>query len=133
MHPMLNTAIKAARSAGSIINRGAQNLDVLNVQQKSINDYVSEVDHAAEEIIIQTLLAAYPTHSILGEETGAQGDNAEYLWVIDPLDGTTNFLHGLPQYAVSIGLMHRGVMDQAVVYDPARNDLLPPPKAVARI
>lgn len=120
---MLNTAIKAARSAGSIINRGAQNLDVLNVQQKSINDYVSEVDHAAEEIIIQTLLAAYPTHSILGEETGAQGDNAEYLWVIDPLDGTTNFLHGLPQYAVSIGLMHRGVMDQAVVYDPARNDL----------
>lgn len=120
---MLNTAIKAARSAGSVINRGAQNLDVLNVQQKSINDYVSEVDHAAEEIIIQTLLAAYPSHSILGEETGAQGDNNEYLWVIDPLDGTTNFLHGFPQYAVSIGLMHRGVMDQAVVYDPARNDL----------
>lgn len=120
---MLNTAIKAARSAGSIINRGAQNLDVLNVQQKSINDYVSEVDHAAEAAIIQTILAAYPNHSILGEESGAQGDNAEYLWIIDPLDGTTNFLHGFPQYAVSIGLMHRGVLDQAVVYDPARNDL----------
>ena len=120
---MLNTAIKAARSAGSLINRAAQNLDALNVQQKTVNDYVSEVDHAAEATIIQTLLSAYPSHSILGEESGLQANNSEYLWVIDPLDGTTNFLHGFPQYAVSIALIHRGVLDQAVVYDPARNDL----------
>ena len=120
---MLNTAIKAARSAGSLINRAAQNLDALNVHQKTVNDYVSEVDHAAEATIIQTLLSAYPSHSILGEESGLQANNSEYLWVIDPLDGTTNFLHGFPQYAVSIALIHRGVLDQAVVYDPARNDL----------
>ena len=101
---MLNTAIKAARSAGSLINRAAQNLDALNVQQKTVNDYVSEVDHAAEATIIQTLLSAYPSHSILGEESGLQANKSEYLWVIDPLDGTTNFLHGFPQYAVSIAL-----------------------------
>lgn len=123
MHPMLNTAIKAARSAGAIINRAAQNLDALNVQKKTLNDYVSEVDHAAEVAIIETLLGAYPGHSILGEETGEQGSDAEYQWVIDPLDGTTNFLHGFPQYAVSIALLHKGVPDQAVVYDPAHNDL----------
>lgn len=123
MHPMLNTAIKAARRAGSIINRAAQNLDILQVQRKTHNDYVSEVDRNAEAAIIETLLGAYPQHAILGEESGAQGDNAEYLWVIDPLDGTTNFLHGFPQYAVSIALMHKGILDQAVIFDPTGNDL----------
>ncbi|HEY8084350.1 MAG TPA: inositol monophosphatase family protein [Methylophilaceae bacterium] len=123
MHPMLNTAVKAARRAGSIINRAAQNLDILQVQRKTHNDYVSEVDRNAEAAIIETLLSAYPQHSILGEESGAQGESAEYLWVIDPLDGTTNFLHGFPQYAVSIALMHRGVLDQAVIFDPVNNDL----------
>jgi myo-inositol-1(or 4)-monophosphatase len=122
MHPMLNTAIKAARRAGAIINRASQNLDLLHVSRKSQADYVSEVDHAAEQAIIETLLDAYPGHSILAEESGRQG-KSEYQWIIDPLDGTTNFLHGMPQYAVSIALAHRGVVTQAVIYDPNRNDL----------
>jgi myo-inositol-1(or 4)-monophosphatase len=120
---MLNTAIKAARRAGSIINRASNNLDILQIENKTHNDYVSEVDRAAEAAIIETLLGAYPQHSILGEESGAQDNNSEYLWIIDPLDGTTNFLHGFPVYAVSIALAFRGVVQQAVVYDPTRNDL----------
>jgi myo-inositol-1(or 4)-monophosphatase len=122
MHPMLNTAVKAARRAGGIINRAAQNLDILSVTQKAINDFVSEVDHEAERAIIKTLLDAYPGHSILAEESGASG-KSEFQWIIDPLDGTTNFLHGFPQYAVSIALAHKGVVTQAVIYDPGRNDL----------
>jgi len=125
MHPMLNTAVKAARSAGKIIVHGSQNLDRLTVTAKRENDFVSEIDQKAEKIIIQTLLDAYPTHAILAEESGASGSTgeAEYQWVIDPLDGTTNFLHGFPQYAVSIALAHNGVLSQAVIYDSARNDL----------
>jgi myo-inositol-1(or 4)-monophosphatase len=125
LHPMLNIAIKAARSAGSIINRAALDLEVLKVGRKGPNDYVSEVDRAAENIIIQTLLEAYPGHGILAEESGREqgAKDSEYLWIIDPLDGTTNFLHGLPMYAVSIALAHRGQVQQAVVYDPTRNDL----------
>lgn len=124
MHPMLNTAVKAARAAGKIINYGSQNLDRLTVHTKRENDFVSEIDHKAEQAIIQTLLEAYPKHAILGEETGASGaGESEYQWIIDPLDGTTNFLHGVPQYAVSIALLHRGQLSQAVIYDPARNDL----------
>jgi myo-inositol-1(or 4)-monophosphatase len=122
MHPILNTAVKAARRAGNIINRAAQNLDILSVTQKAINDFVSEVDHEAEHAIIKVLLDAYPSHSILAEESGAAG-KSEFKWIIDPLDGTTNFLHGFPQYAVSIALAHKGVMTQAVIYDPVRNDL----------
>ncbi len=125
LHPMLNIAIKAARSAGSIINRAALDLDVLKVGTKGPNDYVSEVDRKAEEIIIQTLLEAYPGHGILAEESGREhgARNSEYIWIIDPLDGTTNFLHGFPVYAVSIALSFRGQVQQAVVYDPTRNDL----------
>ncbi|GBG14133.1 myo-inositol-1(or 4)-monophosphatase [Novimethylophilus kurashikiensis] len=123
MHPMLNTAVKAARRAGSIITRASQNIDALTVRNKRHNDYVSEVDHAAEQAIVETLLEAYPNHAILGEEGGKQGGDADYLWIIDPLDGTTNFLHGFPQYCISIALQHRGVLEQAVVYDPNRNDL----------
>jgi myo-inositol-1(or 4)-monophosphatase len=125
MHPMLNIAIKAARRAGGVINRASRNLDVLNVREKAANDYVSEVDKEAEQTIIRTLLEAYPKHSILAEESGASNTNAksEYQWIIDPLDGTTNFIHGFPQYAVSIALSHRGVITQAVVYDPCNNDL----------
>jgi len=122
MHPMLNIAVKAARRAGTIINRAAQNLDILTVTQKTANEFVSEVDREAEQAIIKILLAAYPSHSILAEESGQAG-RSEYQWIIDPLDGTTNFLHGFPQYAVSIGLMHKGVLTQGVVYDPTRNDL----------
>ncbi len=122
MHPMLSTAVKAARRAGGIINRASRNLDILSVTQKAINDFVSEVDHEAEQAIIKALLDAYPHHSILAEESGAAG-NSEFQWIIDPLDGTTNFLHGFPQYAVSIALAHRRVLTQAVIYDPVRNDL----------
>ncbi|HKB60400.1 MAG TPA: inositol monophosphatase family protein [Gallionellaceae bacterium] len=122
MHPMLNIAVKAARRAGNLIHRAAENLDHLTVAKKSHADYVSEVDRAAEQTIIETLLGAYPNHQILAEESGAQG-SSEYVWIIDPLDGTTNFLHGFPQYAVSIALQHNGVLTQAVIYDPTRNDL----------
>jgi myo-inositol-1(or 4)-monophosphatase len=125
MHPMLTIAVRAARRAGGIINRAAQNLDLLNVSRKAHNDFVSEVDGAAENAIIEMLLDAYPGHSILAEESGAQGDpgKSEYQWIIDPLDGTTNFLHGFPHYSVSIGLMHKNVLSQAVVYNPAANEL----------
>jgi myo-inositol-1(or 4)-monophosphatase len=125
MHPMLTIAVKAARRAGGIINRASQNLDLLNVSRKSHSDFVSEVDGAAEEAIIKVLLDAYPDHAILAEESGTRGDqeNSEYQWIIDPLDGTTNFLHGFPKYGVSIALRHRGVLNQAVVYDPTSNDL----------
>ncbi len=119
---MLTTAIKAARRAASIINRASLDLDALSVQSKQHNDFVSEVDRAAEATIIETLLDAYPQHAILAEESGHTGQS-EYQWIIDPLDGTTNFLHGFPQYAVSIALAHNGQLDQAVVYDPTRNEL----------
>jgi myo-inositol-1(or 4)-monophosphatase len=120
---MLNTAVKAARRAGAIIMRASQNVDVLTIHSKKHNDYVSEVDHAAEQAIVDVLLDAYPSHAILGEEFGAQGKSADYLWIIDPLDGTTNFLHGFPHYCISIALQHHGVLEQAVIYDPNRNDL----------
>ena len=122
---MLNIAIKAARAAGSIINRAALDLEVVRVGTKGPNDYVSEVDQAAETAIIDVLLDAYPGHGILAEESGrARGaKDSEFTWIIDPLDGTTNFLHGFPVYAVSIALAHRGAVQQAVVYDPTRNDL----------
>jgi myo-inositol-1(or 4)-monophosphatase len=119
---MLNIAVKAARRAGNIINRATRNLDIVAVKEKAANDYVTEVDREAEQAIIRTLHEAYPGHAILAEESGASGDS-EYQWIIDPLDGTTNFLHGFPQYAVAIALRHRGVVTQAVIYDPSRNDL----------
>jgi myo-inositol-1(or 4)-monophosphatase len=122
MHPMLNIAVKAARRAGAIINRASNDVDRLTVRSKRENDYVSEVDHAAEQAIIETLLEAFPKHAILAEESGVSGES-EYQWVIDPLDGTTNFLHGFPQFCVSIALLHRGQLSQAVIFDPVRNDL----------
>ena len=125
LHPMLNIAIKAARAAGAIINRGSLDLDALRITSKGPNDFVSEIDQLAEAAIIDTLLAAYPGHAILAEESGREhgAKNSEFCWIIDPLDGTTNFLHGFPVYAVSIALAFRGVVQQAVVYDPTRNDL----------
>ncbi|MBW8307646.1 MAG: inositol monophosphatase, partial [Thiobacillus sp.] len=125
MHPMLNTAVKAARKAGAIINRASLDLDQLTVRSKQDRDYVTEVDQMAERAIIETLLDAYPNHGILAEESGtADAKNGEdYQWIIDPLDGTTNFLHGLQQYSISIALKHKGQITQAVVYDPARNEL----------
>ena len=122
---MLTTAVKAARRAGNIISRGARDIDLLTVTAKGPKDFVSEVDHAAEAAIVETLLAAYPDHGIVAEEGTERGRNpgAEHVWIIDPLDGTTNFLHGFPQYCVSIALAHRGIVTQGVIYDPVRNDL----------
>ncbi|OGA00352.1 MAG: inositol monophosphatase [Betaproteobacteria bacterium RBG_19FT_COMBO_58_11] len=122
MSPMLSIAVKAARRAGSLINRATQDVDLLTVERKGVSDYVSEVDRMAEQAIVETLMEAYPDHAILAEEGGAQGQS-DYLWIIDPLDGTTNFLHGFPQFAVSIGLQIKGVLNLAVVYDPTRNEL----------
>ena len=134
MHPMLTIAVKAARRAGAIINRAARDVDVLAVVRKRHNDFVTEVDKAAEQAIIDVLRRAYPEHAILAEESGASagtapgsddgpGQPSEYTWIIDPLDGTTNFIHGFPQYAVSVAVQHRGALTHAVVYDPTKNEL----------
>ena len=122
---MLNVAIKAARAAGAIINRAALDVEAVRISQKQVNDFVTEVDLASEHAIIDTLLSAYPHHGISAEESGSKhGDpNADHIWIIDPLDGTTNFIHGYPVYCVSIALQVRGKLEQAVVYDPSRNDL----------
>lgn len=122
MHPMLNIAVRAARQAGNIIARASEHVEALNITTKSKNDFVSEVDRLAEVEIIDTLRKAFPDHAILAEESGEHEGN-DYQWIIDPLDGTTNFLHGFPQYAVSIALMHKGRLDQAVIYDPNNQDL----------
>lgn len=126
MHPMLNTAIKAARRGATIINRASFDLDRIVPTEKQHNDYVSEVDRTAEAAIIETLLTAYPKHAILAEESGSSENlsaDSEFVWIIDPLDGTTNFLHGFPQYCVSIALQHNGQLTQAVIFDPTRNEL----------
>lgn len=122
MHPTLNIAVKAARRAGGIINRATRDLDIVTVSAKRDKDFVTEVDHAAEEAIIRVLRDAYPEHAILAEESGSSGES-DYLWIIDPLDGTTNFIHGFPQFAVSIALAHKGVLTHGVIYDPTRNEL----------
>ena len=126
MHPMLNTAIKAARRAATVINRAAFDVDRVAITEKGHNDFVTDIDQAAEQAIIETLLKAYPDHAILAEESGASKnlhDESDFVWVIDPIDGTTNFMHGYPNYCVSIALQQRGVITQAVIYDPVRNDL----------
>jgi len=144
MHPMLTIAIRAARSAGRIINRASVDIESIRVTRKQVNDLVTEVDRASEQIVVETLLESFPAHSILAEESGfiagpkcrsgrasnEQVDPAspwfremEHLWIIDPIDGTTNFIHGIPQYAVSIGLLERGVLTQAVVYNPAIDEM----------
>ncbi len=124
MHPLLLTAVKAARRAGQIINRASLDVGQITVATKQQADFVTEVDRAAENAIIELLQTSYPEHAILAEESGQLGDStAEYQWIIDPLDGTTNFIHGFPQYAVSIALQQRGVLTHAVVYDTTRNEL----------
>ena len=122
---MLNVAVKAARAAGAIINRAALDIEAVRVSQKQANDFVTEVDHAAEKVIIDTLSTAYPGHGFLAEESGNEhgAKDSEFVWIIDPLDGTTNFIHGFPVYCVSIALAVRGKVEQAVIYDPTRNDL----------
>jgi myo-inositol-1(or 4)-monophosphatase len=122
MHPMLNIAVRAARNAGNIIIRNLERVEQLSVHAKDRNDFVSEVDQQAEQEIIGTILKAYPNHGILAEESGSRAGD-EYQWIIDPLDGTTNYLHGFPHFAVSIALRHRGRLEQAVIYDPIQQEL----------
>ena len=122
MQPLLNIAVRAARRAGEIIVRGMNRLHRLDVRAKGQNDFVTEIDMAAERDIIGTIHKNYPDHAILAEESGAAGEN-EFVWIIDPLDGTTNFMHGFPQFAVSIGVQRRGRMEHGVVYDPLRQEL----------
>jgi myo-inositol-1(or 4)-monophosphatase len=119
---MLKIGIRAAHAAGDHIVKYMDRLEGITINSKGRNDFVSEVDHQAESIIIETIQKSYPGHGFLAEERGKQGDS-EYQWVIDPLDGTTNFLHGFPQFAVSIALMYRGQPEQAIVYDPLRQEL----------
>lgn len=125
MQPMLNIALRAARSAGELIVRSTDRLDAISVNEKEAKDYVTEIDKAAEQSIVAALRKAYPNHGILGEEGGlleGSGDGADYLWIIDPLDGTTNFVRGIPHYAVSIACKYRGRLEHAVVLDPVRQE-----------
>jgi len=122
MHPLLNIAVRAARRAGEIIVRSLVRLESLEVTSKGRNDFVSEIDRAAEREIIEIVHKHYPEHAILAEESGRSGEN-DTVWIIDPLDGTTNFLHGFPVFAVSIAVEQRGRLEVAVVYDPMRQEV----------
>lgn len=122
MHPLLNIAVRAAREAGRIIIRDLDRPDAIHISKKGLNDFVSDVDRKAEQAIISTIRKAHPDHAILAEESGSSGV-ADYVWVIDPLDGTTNYLHGFPMFSVSIAVKHKGVLEHGVVYDPLRQEL----------
>jgi len=122
MHALLNVAVMAARRAGNSLMRNLVKLDSLTVETKGHNDYVSEADRAAEREVIETIHKHYPDHAILAEESGSTG-TSETVWIVDPLDGTTNFLHRFPVFAVSIGVQVKGRMEHAVVYDPVRQEL----------
>jgi myo-inositol-1(or 4)-monophosphatase len=123
MHPLVNIAIGAARSAGNFIMRHADRVDVLKVTRKSRNDFVSEVDRGAESEIVRQVHKAYPHHAIIAEEGGESGGRSDVVWIIDPLDGTTNFLHGFPHFAVSIGIQVKGKLEHGVIYAPSTQDL----------
>ncbi|MDE2149246.1 MAG: inositol monophosphatase [Gammaproteobacteria bacterium] len=122
MHPLVNIAVSAARAAGNLILRHLDRADQLRVSRKARNDFVSDVDRGAENEIIAIIHRAYPDHAILAEEGGARG-RSEVVWIVDPLDGTTNFLHRLPHFAVSIGVQVKGRLDHGVIYAPCTNDL----------
>jgi myo-inositol-1(or 4)-monophosphatase len=123
VHPIINIATDAARQAGKIILQNLDRLDRVRVSEKSANNFVTEVDQRAEQAIIQVIHKAYPAHCILGEESGKQENcDPEYLWIIDPLDGTTNFIHGFPHFAVSIALQYQGKLEHGVIYDPVRQE-----------
>ena len=124
MHPMLNIAVRAARSAGNVIARACGQLDMVQKLQKGTNDFVTNIDKEAEQAIVQVLRKSFPTHGIVGEEHGDYGNSdSEFQWIIDPLDGTANFIKGIPHFAVSIALKHQGKLDQAVIFDPLRGEL----------
>lgn len=123
MHALVNTAVKAARKAGDLIIRYRDRLDTVQIQQKGPNDLVTEIDQWAEQEIIGMIRKAYPSHGFLAEESGGTMPNDEFVWIIDPLDGTTNYVHGFPHYAVSIACVCRGRLEHAVIYDPCRQEL----------
>lgn len=122
MHPYVNTAVQAARKAGRMILRSFDDVENLKIITKAQNDFVTQVDHASEAIIIETLRRAYPDHAFFGEESGHSGDN-HTTWIIDPLDGTTNFIHGFPHFCISIAAVHKGRVEHGVIYDPLRDEL----------
>jgi len=122
MHALLNVAIMAAHRGGDSLLRSMKKLDKLKVEVKGRNDFVSDADRIAERAVIDTILKHYPDHEIIAEESGRQGQS-DYQWVIDPLDGTTNFLHGFPVFCVSIACLHKGRPEHAAVYDPMRQEL----------
>lgn len=122
-NPLLNIAIQATRNAAKIITRAMDRLDTLSIDEKSRNDYVTQIDRLSEQEIIYTIQKAYPSHSILAEESGVTAASSEYRWIIDPLDGTLNYIHGFPHFAISIGLQYRGELEIAVVYDPILQEL----------
>jgi myo-inositol-1(or 4)-monophosphatase len=123
MHPMLNIAVRAARAAGNVIARGFETFDDLQIEQKGENDFVTKIDKEAEQTIIYKIKQSYPDHTFVGEEGGIVAGDDDYKWIIDPLDGTTNFIKGIPHFAVSIALQYKGRLDQAVVFDPIRGEL----------
>lgn len=123
MESLLEVAKRAARLGGNVINAGAQNLGSLNIEQKTLHDYVSEIDRNSEKAISREILDTFPEHQVLGEEYGKTGNSAEVQWIVDPLDGTTNFLRGIPHYAVSIGVLVNAELEHAVVYDPAKGEM----------
>lgn len=123
MHPMLNIAINAARQASKIILRYMDQMDKVTIAQKSLNDFVTQVDKLSEEIIIAEIQKAYPKHSILAEESGETNPGSDFIWIIDPLDGTRNFMRGFPHFAISIAVMKKNQIEMGVVYDPIRQEL----------
>ncbi|MDR1057845.1 MAG: inositol monophosphatase [Coxiellaceae bacterium] len=122
MHPLVNIAIKAIRSASKIILRATDRLDTIQVEEKSFNNFVTEIDQQAEQEIIKIIHNAYPNHAILGEESGPSGIS-DYTWIIDPIDGTTNFLHDNPHFCISIGIQYKNRIEHGVIYDPLRQEL----------
>ena len=122
MQPLLNIGMRAARRAGDLIVRSLSRLDSVKIDTKGRNDFVTDIDRKAEAEIIATIRRSHPDHAYLAEESGRGGGDSEFVWIIDPLDGTTNFLHGFPTFAVSIALQHRGRLQHAVVYDPMRQE-----------
>lgn len=123
MHPMLNIATRAARAAGNLIVRAIQNPEDIKSVAKGRNDWVSEIDQRAEAVIIETIRKTYPNHAITAEESGGINADSDYEWIIDPLDGTTNFLHGFPHVAVSIAMKYKGKIEIGLIYDPLREEL----------
>jgi len=123
MHPTVNIATRAAREAGKLIRRYVDRVDMLDISTKGRNDFVTEIDRQAEAEIIRVISGAYPDHSILAEESGQRSADTTHEWVIDPLDGTTNFLHGLPHFAVSIAYRQNGRLESGLVYDPLREEI----------